>query len=596
MAGFNYNDITDIIEVTGSLNVDSFGLTGSLLGTSSGNLTSASFVSGGLLLFYGDSTTSSSVNFSSGTFEATASNAITSSYVDITGSNIIVRYNDSQIQLTGSTTASHILPLTQSVFITGSSVIITGSTFRITSSTFFGVQSLPDVNDTGSTFLVTYNTASGQFHYLNENPPFNFTGYNSGFGRQLTAVYSIGDAGIITVGEYTTYGGIPVGRISVLDLKGNLSNFPTNVGSGFNINLGGIATANGNDGYVVAIVGAGTATYKGSTVGSNQRGPFKLTLNGDIDPLWNPGGTGYSSAIWEIVPKPNGGYIFSDAANPAANATYNGTTVRGLTAINNDGTLNTTLQTELTNRATSGYFNRNTTVRACPDGKIVAWNENPDLNTWGAGVGNRLAVLNADGTVDTTFNTGAGTGPNANISQIAVIQTGSAATDYFFLITGFNGTPGFSPAMSANLTTWNGIAVQDIFAVERDGTIRSSFNQMNYVPAISSGQGRVFDPVKFILINNMLYAYGNFTTIAGQTVGSIARFDLNGNFDNSFNVGGSGFGLNNTQFGSTINTLFKHDSRNEIWAVGGIVTYNGISTLSSGQYSVVRISYDGQIQ
>jgi hypothetical protein len=106
MAGFNYNDsiggASGSIEVSSSLNAQLFGVTGSLLGTSTGNLTSASFTDGTLEFYYGDQVTTSSINFTSGTFQATASNALTASYVDVAGSGIIVNYNDSQIQLTGS--------------------------------------------------------------------------------------------------------------------------------------------------------------------------------------------------------------------------------------------------------------------------------------------------------------------------------------------------------------------------------------------------------------------------------------------------------------------------------------------------------------
>jgi len=57
MSGFNYNLTTTTIEVTGSLNVTTFGATGSLLGTASNNLTTASISGNDITFTKGDATT-----------------------------------------------------------------------------------------------------------------------------------------------------------------------------------------------------------------------------------------------------------------------------------------------------------------------------------------------------------------------------------------------------------------------------------------------------------------------------------------------------------------------------------------------------------
>jgi len=624
MAGFNYTGSSPFdrieasasrIEITGSLNIELFGATGSLLGTSTGNLTSASFTDGTLELYYGDQITSSSINFTSGTFQATASNALTASYyletqtlqsvTSLEGSssssiNLTGPVTASNLQATGSfmgtsettgslfgtaswaknaNTASYVLPLQQNVEITGS--------IQITGSNVFTFQTLPEVFETSSTMLyVVYDTSSGQFYSLNSDPVFNFSGFNGPLIGQ-TLVNSLTSTDLVVVGRYTAYGTDPVGRIAALNIDGTLDNtseFSTNIGTGFSANPGTIYKANTNDGYLIGpgyTGGTGTATFNGSPTPS-PGGPWKLKPDGTWDTTFNFGGSGLSDGkriIYYINTNPAGGYIFNHDGAAGSTGAYNGTSVGTIIAINEDGTLNTTLQTQFNSRYSSGYFTHNTVTRVTPDGKILAWDNNPNNTAWNNG--RRIALLNADGTINTAFDTGIGTGPNANLF-CSIQQTGSADTDYRFIITGYNGS-----GTAANLTTWNGTAVQDIFAVKQDGTIDSTFSQMNYTLYAGAAAGNV---VRFNVINNKLYAFGQFSQIAGQTANGVARFDMDGNFDASFNPGGTGATI---VVGGYMDILVESETRNELILAGAFTAWNGEATLTTGTSCVMRMSYDG---
>ncbi len=79
--------------------------------------------------------------------------------------------------------------------------------------------------------------------------------------------------------------------------------------------------------------------------------------------------------------------------------TYNGTTANRIARLNSDGTLDTTFITGT--GANSGV----NTITLQPDGKILIGGYFTKYNNTTA---NRIARLNADGTLDTTFTTGTG--------------------------------------------------------------------------------------------------------------------------------------------------------------------------------------------
>ena len=133
------------------------------------------------------------------------------------------------------------------------------------------------------------------------------------------------------------------------------------------------------------------------------------------------------------------------------------------------------------------------------DGKILIGG---DFTTIGGVTRNRIARLNADGTLDTGFN------PNANNNVVSL----ALQADGKILIGG-----GF--------TTINGTTRNYIARLNSDGSLDTGFNPdtNNYVWSIA------------VQADGKILVGGNFTSIAGQARNFIARLNADGTFDTGFN-------------------------------------------------------------
>jgi uncharacterized delta-60 repeat protein len=145
------------------------------------------------------------------------------------------------------------------------------------------------------------------------------------------------------------------------------------------------------------IFGAAFTGYTGSTVW-NQTGLVRLNTNGSVDTTWNSGGTGITfdnvqGSIREVLIQDDtkimiGGQVIRF---------YNGTEINGLTRLNSDGSLDT----GFTNY---NFSNPSPTVNAIcklSSGKYIIGCENIAIYS-GITVGH-LFGLNSDGSFDTTF-------------------------------------------------------------------------------------------------------------------------------------------------------------------------------------------------
>jgi uncharacterized delta-60 repeat protein len=182
------------------------------------------------------------------------------------------------------------------------------------------------------------------------------------------------------------------------------------------------------------------------------------------------------------------------------------------------------------------------------DGKHIVWGTFTSFN--GSHV-NSLARLNANGTIDSTFNSGLGvTGVNAIDIQ----------SDGKIIIAGL-------------FSSYNGISVSNIARLNIDGTLDPTFNIGNlFNNTISEIEIQTDD--KIILV-------GYFTLIGSSTQNRIAKLDSNGNLDSSFN---SGTGAN-----QAITSCHLQDD-GKIIIGGGFSNYNGTS-----RNKIARIHSDGSI-
>jgi len=180
------------------------------------------------------------------------------------------------------------------------------------------------------------------------------------------------------------------------------------------------------------------------------------------------------------------------------------TTVEGagrnrIARLNADGTLDTSFDPG------AGADDRVRTVAVQPDGKILIGGSFTAVD----GVArNRIARLNADGSLDTSFDPGTG-------ADIAV-RTMVVQTDGKVLIGG-------------DFTTVNGVARSHIARLNADGSVDTSFNPGT--GASATVYAVAVQPDGQVLIG------GNFTTVNGVGRSRIARLNANGSLDTSFDPG-----------------------------------------------------------
>jgi len=204
-------------------------------------------------------------------------------------------------------------------------------------------------------------------------------------------------------------------------------------------------------------------------------------------------------------------------------------TYRCFLKLNSDFTID-----ESFNLTGAGFNNTINDFHILNDGKIVVGGmaQFYDLTN----VINRIARLNSDGTLDTTFDTG--TGFNDAVNKLKF------TSDNKFLIGG-------------QFTSFNGTAANRIVKLNLDGSLDTLFN-------IGTGFNNVVR--QLFEISDKIYVCGQFTSYNGTTRNRIVRLNLDGSLDTTFDPG---TGFNN----SVLNISFLSDGR--VVCVGDFTSYNG---------------------
>jgi len=224
--------------------------------------------------------------------------------------------------------------------------------------------------------------------------------------------------------------------------------------------------------------------------------------------------------------------------------TIGGQNRRAIARLNADGTLDTTFP------AIDPAFQNILDMIIQPDGKILISGGFSSIN----GVARiRVARLNTDGTLDTSFDAGLTTPVGvsrmalqpdgkvlipANFSSggftsITVLRRNSnGSADASFASRAFNGQiaqlvlqPDGKVLAVGAFTTVDDLPHRNIVRLNADGSLDTSFNS-------SINNGAVF--LMTLAPDGKIYAGGNFTTVGGQTRSYFARLNSNGSLDTSF--------------------------------------------------------------
>jgi uncharacterized delta-60 repeat protein len=302
-----------------------------------------------------------------------------------------------------------------------------------------------------------------------------------------------------------------------------------NVGSGANSTV--YATAIQNDGKI--ILGGGFTEYNGAT----RNCIVRLNENGSMDNSFNVG-SGTSSVVNAIAIQEDGKIIIGGWFN-----SYNGTSRNRIARLNTNGTI------DLSFDPGTGASGDIYSVLIQSDGKIlIAGN----LNFFNGTARNKIARLNADGSLDVSFTPG--TGANYPIRTLDIQNDGKII-------------------IGGGFTTFNGIPKNYIARLNEDGSLDATFDP-------GTGASNTVNSVN-IQSDGRIIVCGDFTSFDGISNNRILRLNNDGTQDMSFVTG---TGTNGYIYTSAIQTDGKI-------LIGGLFTQlNSIS-----RNKIARLNTDGSV-
>ncbi len=389
------------------------------------------------------------------------------------------------------------------------------------------------------------------------------------------------DGRILIGGYFTSYNGRPHNNIARLEADGTLGTPFGFVGSG-------------PDGYVGQIIRQPNSdlviTGGFNNINGTQRTTIaRLTTDGLLDPYFDPGSAA-NGAISAMALQPDGMFIIGGDFT-----SYLGISRNRIARLNGGSGLDQTFDP---GTGPDGPVNE---VLLQPDGKIIITGS---FQSYNGAIRRRIARLNPDGTLDTSFN--GGTGPNANstihslllqpdgkiiivgsftsynstpANRIARLNSDGSLDATFITGTGFNAAvfntvlqPDGKVIISGSFTSFNGTSRYQLARLNSDGSLDAGFN-----PGTVSNGG--VGPIALVSGGKILIG-GNFDSFDGTLPGDLKRLNADGSTDASFNPGS---GANR---GAVRASALQPDGK--IIIAGTFWSFNGIP-----RYGIARLHSDG---
>ncbi len=298
------------------------------------------------------------------------------------------------------------------------------------------------------------------------------------------------DGKIIIGGRFTSYNGTAINRIARLNADGTLDNSFNSLGTGANSYIETCAIQ--PDGKI--IIGGWFTSYNGTAVNRITR----LNTDGSLDNSFNSVGAGANDVVLTCTLQSDdkiiiGGYF----------TTYNGNARRGIARLNADGTLDTGF-----NPGTGASSDVNTCAMQS-DGKIIIGGI---FSTYNGTARNFIARVNADGTLDFSFDPGTGVG-NGSVETCAIQSDGKII-------------------IGGTFSSYNGTTIIRIARLNSDGSLDTGFDP-GTGPNSDIYTCRIQSDGKIII-------GGYFNFYNGTIINRITRLNADGSIDTDFNPTGSG--------------------------------------------------------
>lgn len=387
----------------------------------------------------------------------------------------------------------------------------------------------------GGDFTLLNNVLSNKLARLNIDGTIDTTfNLGSGFNNTVNGINIQSNGKILVVGDFTTYNGISKNRIVRLNIDGTIDS-TFDIGTGANDIVYAVTVQ--ADGKIL-VVGRFT-----SFNGASKNKVVRLNVDGTIDSTFNVT-SGANYTINSCVIQSDGKILIAGYFT-----LFNGVARNRIARLNVDGSLDTTFTSSI---ASNSYIK---TVCLQSDGKIIIGGSFTNYN--GISV-NSIARLNSDSTLDTTFNVG--TGFDSSVNSIVIQADGK------LLIGG-------------SFFRYNSTSCQRIARLNSDGAIDSSFSSSS-----NSGTNEAVNTIA-IQSNGKILLGGSFIGFDGFSRNKIASLNTNGSIDTGFYP----FLENGISTDGEIRTIALQPDGKII--IGGIFTsYRGIPSKN-----IARLNSDGTL-
>ena len=322
-------------------------------------------------------------------------------------SNFIIRLNkngstDSSFQTITSTPSTLPTDLVNSIAVQADGKIVVGGNFSTIRSVT--VNNIVRLNSDGTNDIAFISNTG--------------TGANGA----INVVLIQADGKILLAGAFTSFNGTSVNRLVRLNSNGTLDTaFVSSIGTGASGNILSMAIQPSDDKITI---GGDFVTFNGTTVNRLVR----LNPSGTRDTAFTAAiGTAANSSVSSIVIQQNlkivlGGLFTS----------FNGSSVNRFIRLNSGGTLDSAFITNVGDGPNTSIV----ALASQSDGKIIIGGNFTSFN--GASVARGVRRFNSDGTVDAAFSENLGTGTDAIVRAIIILDSGNIVFGGNFSI--FNGT------------------------------------------------------------------------------------------------------------------------------------------------------------
>lgn len=364
-----------------------------------------------------------------------------------------------------------------------------------------------------------------------------------GFNGAVRTLALQEDGNLIVGGEYLSLNGVPASYLTRLNPDGSIDE-SFNTGSGFNGKI--YASCLQPDGKI--ILGGSFTTFNGVSAGRL----IRLNQDGSYDAAFNTTIGATTGIVYDITMQSDGKIIIVGSFTK-----YTNNTVNRVARLFPDGTLDLSFVTG------SGSAVNITHAKITSDNKIILTGNFISFNGI---LANRIIRLNNNGSVDSSFNIGSGFNDDVNaiaiqadgkivlggnftsyneISANRIIRLNADGTRDQNFLTGAGFSKEGVQAIKINAYgdlmiggsftgLYNNAEVNRLVFLNEDGTIKSNFD-IGSGPASASVVSLEFDQ------EGSWFVGGTFSAFNGQNQGRLAKIDSHGEHDISYLSSGVGF-------------------------------------------------------